>query len=297
MSSPTPTPHDAVFKKILSHPDTARDFLDIHLPPSLRAICDLSTLHPESGSFIDADLHAAHSDILYSLRTTRGEAYVYCLIEHQSTPEALMAFRLMEYCLRAMRAHLNKGHKQLPLVIPILFYHGQTSPYPHGTCWLDDFADPELARELYGAPFPLVDVTVIPDDKILTHKRAATLEFLQKHIRQRDILDWLESFVYLVSLRIDREQLETYLHYILQAGHTTDPQGLVEQLMHRLPNHKETVMTVAEYLKEVGLEEGREEGLEKGKRSVARSLLVLDQPLELIIKATGLSREIVQSMR
>ena len=31
-------PHDALFRKFLSHPETARDFLDIHLPPSLRAL-------------------------------------------------------------------------------------------------------------------------------------------------------------------------------------------------------------------------------------------------------------------
>ncbi|MDR0635303.1 MAG: Rpn family recombination-promoting nuclease/putative transposase, partial [Azoarcus sp.] len=30
MSRPT-TPHDALFKKFLGHPETARDFLDIHL--------------------------------------------------------------------------------------------------------------------------------------------------------------------------------------------------------------------------------------------------------------------------
>jgi predicted transposase/invertase (TIGR01784 family) len=296
MSSLTHTPHDAIFKKLLSHPDTARDFLEIHLPPALREVCDLATLRPESASFIDPGLRATCSDILYSLRTVRGEAYVYCLIEHQSTSEHLMAFRLMEYCLRAMRLHLDKGHKELPLVIPILFYHGQTSPYPHGTCWLDDFADPELARALYSGSFPLVDVTVIPDDKILTHKRAAALEFLQKHIRQRDIKDWLDPFANLVSLRIDREQLEICFYYILQASHTSDPKGLVEQLVRRLPDQKEIVMTAAEYLREEGVEIGLERGREEEKRSVARSLLGLNQPLELIVQATGLSREVVQSM-
>ncbi len=42
--SPTSTPHDAVFKTFLRHPDTARDFLNIHLPHSLRIRCDLTTL-------------------------------------------------------------------------------------------------------------------------------------------------------------------------------------------------------------------------------------------------------------
>lgn len=43
MESATGTPHDAVFKQFLMHVDTARDFLDIHLPAELRAICDLDT--------------------------------------------------------------------------------------------------------------------------------------------------------------------------------------------------------------------------------------------------------------
>ncbi|MCS5968763.1 Rpn family recombination-promoting nuclease/putative transposase [Klebsiella variicola subsp. variicola] len=32
MKKPTSTPHDAVFKTYLSHPDTARDFLQLYLP-------------------------------------------------------------------------------------------------------------------------------------------------------------------------------------------------------------------------------------------------------------------------
>ncbi|HDU4323529.1 TPA: Rpn family recombination-promoting nuclease/putative transposase, partial [Klebsiella aerogenes] len=36
--STTSTPHDAVFKKFLTHTDTARDFLSIHLSPLLRQI-------------------------------------------------------------------------------------------------------------------------------------------------------------------------------------------------------------------------------------------------------------------
>lgn len=36
----SPTPHDAIFKQLLAHTDTARDFIDIHLPADLRAQCD-----------------------------------------------------------------------------------------------------------------------------------------------------------------------------------------------------------------------------------------------------------------
>lgn len=48
----TPTPHDATFRQFLTQPDVARDFMEIHLPAELRAVCDLSTLKLESGSFV-----------------------------------------------------------------------------------------------------------------------------------------------------------------------------------------------------------------------------------------------------
>jgi predicted transposase/invertase (TIGR01784 family) len=50
------TPHDAVFKTFLSRVETARDFIELHLPPSLLKICKLETLHLESGSFVEDDL-------------------------------------------------------------------------------------------------------------------------------------------------------------------------------------------------------------------------------------------------
>lgn len=96
--------------------------------PHCCALCNLNTLRLESGSFIDDELRASHSDILYSLQTQAGEGYIYLLIEHQSSADRHMAFRLMRYAIAAMQRHLDKGHTQLPLVIPLLFYHGRVSP-------------------------------------------------------------------------------------------------------------------------------------------------------------------------
>ncbi|SQL32104.1 transposase [Escherichia coli] len=73
--STTSTPHDAVFKSFLRHPDTARDFIDIHLPAPLRKLCDLTTLKLEPNSFIDEDLRQYYSDLLWSVKTQEGVGY------------------------------------------------------------------------------------------------------------------------------------------------------------------------------------------------------------------------------
>ncbi|CAK8742115.1 Recombination-promoting nuclease RpnA [Sodalis praecaptivus] len=210
--------HDALFKKFLGDIAVARDFLEIHLPPHLRARCDFSTLAMESGSFIEDDLRTRCSDMLYSMKTTAGhDGYVYCLIEHQSRPEKLMAFRLMRYAVAAMQRHLEQGNDFLPVVIPLLFYHGTTSPYPYSTQWLDCFADPELAESVYRQAFPLVDITAMPDDEILSHRRVALLELVQKHIRTRDMLELATDIARLLNLwAIPKEQFRSLMYYIAE---------------------------------------------------------------------------------
>ncbi|HHR4204923.1 TPA: Rpn family recombination-promoting nuclease/putative transposase [Salmonella enterica] len=77
-----PAPHDSFFKLVMSRPEAARDFLTLHLPPDLLAVCNLDTLHLEPTSFVESDLKPYISDILWSVETTRGNGYVYALIEH-----------------------------------------------------------------------------------------------------------------------------------------------------------------------------------------------------------------------
>ncbi|WP_334470834.1 Rpn family recombination-promoting nuclease/putative transposase [Arsenophonus sp. PmNCSU2021_1] len=195
----TPTPHDAVFKQFLSEKETAKDFFDIWLPDEIKALCDLDSLKVESGSFIDSEMKNYQNDILYSVSTTKGSGYIYVLIKHQSTPDKLIAWRLMRYSLAAMQKHLEQGNKQLPLVFPILFYCGEQSPHPYSTNWLDCFHDRKLAEHIYTNPFKLADVTTLDDGEIMQHKQIALLELLQKHIRRRDMTELLDSIVKLLS--------------------------------------------------------------------------------------------------
>lgn len=306
----TPTLHDAVFKQFLTHPETARDFLDIHLPPALRKLCDLNTLQLASGSFIEDDLRPYYSDVLYSLKTGNGDGYVYCLIEHQSTPDKHMAFRLMRYAIAAMQRHLDAGHKTLPLVIPVLFYQGKVSPYPYSMSWLDEFETPEYARTLYGENFPLVDITIIPDDEIMQHRRMAILELLQKHIRQRDLTELLDQLTtLLLGGNTTQEQLISVINYMLQAGESRDPAALINTLASRVPQHEETLMTIAEKLRlegeqrgiqkglQLGEQKGRQEGEREAALKIARTMLDSGLDRTLVMQMTGLTETELQQIR
>lgn len=96
------------------------------------------------------------------------------------------------YIMAAREEADQAGHKKLPLVIPVLFYHGSRSPYPFPTNWLDCFSNPEQAEKVYTNSFPLVDVTVIDDDEIMHHRRMTALTLPMKHICQRDMMALLD---------------------------------------------------------------------------------------------------------
>ena len=88
----TPTPHDATFRQFLTQPDIARDFMEINLPAELRAVCDLSTLKLESGSFVEDDLRQYFSDVLYSLKTTAGDGYFQALLQRSGDGKLMPLF-------------------------------------------------------------------------------------------------------------------------------------------------------------------------------------------------------------
>lgn len=302
----TPTPHDLVFKTFLSTMETARDFIAIHLPPALLQLCGLQTLQLESGSFIEEDLHPYFSDMLYSLKTACGDGYIHVLIEHQSSPDRHMAFRLMRYAIAAMQRHLEAGHNALPLVIPILFYQGRRSPYPNSMNWLDEFSDPVVAGRIYSQNFPLVDITVILDDEIMRHRSMAALTLIQKHIRQRDLPRLLDKLAILLTRNhISGQQVIALVNYMLQAGEAQDARTLLYEMAQRAPQYGDELMTLAEQLKQEGRNEGIQQGMQQGiqtgereaSRKIARAMLEKGIPAADIIEMTGVSAEELPSLQ
>ncbi|POP41369.1 ISNCY family transposase [Superficieibacter electus] len=296
------SPHDAIFKTFLSRVETARDFIQLHLPPALLRLCHLNTLKLESGSFLEEDLRPYYSDMLYSLKTTSGAGYIHVLIEHQSSADKHMAFRLMRYAIAAMKRHLDAGHEALPLVIPILFYQGRRSPYPWTLNWLDGFNDPQLARQVYSQDFTLVDITTIPDEDIMQHRSMAALTLIQKHIRQRDLAELLDKLASLLIMEhISEPQVVALVNYMLQTSETQNATLFLRKLAQRVPRHGDKLMTMAEQLENIGLMKGIEQGKITGEHQarlqIAQAMLENGLDDRAIVNMTGIKEEELQQLR
>lgn len=286
----TPTPHDAVFRQFLQEKETAKEFFEIWLPEEIKSICNLETIRVESGSFIDEDMKNYQSDILYSVNTKKGKGYLYLLIEHQSTPDKLIAWRLMRYSMATMQKHLEAGYKKLPVVYPILFYAGEKSPHPHSTYWLDCFNDSELAEKIYTKPFKLVDVTTLDDGEIMKHRRIALLELVQKHIRQRDMSELLHEIAKLLSYDYYTEkQAVTIMNYLIQEGNTENPQKFITDIVKKSKKHEGAFMNIAQGLIQEGIQKGIQKGKLEEKTAIAYQLIKNGVSSKIIKLSTGLT--------
>ncbi len=121
-------PHDAIVKRTFSKPEAAAVELRAALPPALTTRIDWDSLRVESGSFIDPKLKPIHNDILYSvsLRESTQRVLIYVLVEHQSTPDRMMAVRLLSYVSHLYDRYLgeHKGAESIPMLVPLLLYQG-----------------------------------------------------------------------------------------------------------------------------------------------------------------------------
>ncbi len=121
-------PHDAIVKRTFTKPEAAAVELRAALPPALTAKLDWDSVRVESGSFVDPKLKPIHNDILYSvaLRESNQRVLIYVVVEHQSTPDRMMAVRFLGYVSHVYDRYLgeHKDADTIPLLVPLLLYQG-----------------------------------------------------------------------------------------------------------------------------------------------------------------------------
>ena len=310
MTNKIPQRHDALAKGFLSDPTVAREFLDLYLHSDIKGICNFDTLQIEPTSYIDEDLKMHCADITYrlELKDKTNFVYVYTLVEHQSTPVALMPFRILKYQVAIIQNHLTRHEHKikknpiLPLVVPIVFYNGADSPYPCKVDIADMFEHRDLFDKIQLGKFKLVDLTIIDNEEILKHGQVAVLEMLAKHISVRNF-SIVKDYIMSALVAGHNDHLSELLFKIAYAYLSTARENdelleLSDEIIKKLPNYKEIVMTHTETLLQKGMQQGRQEGIHDAERNMAEQLLKSGVDISVVSKAAiHLSQEELEQLK
>jgi hypothetical protein len=263
-----PHPHDHLFRAVFSSPENALGVFRALLPPTILAALDPGSLELQEGSYVDEELRAQESDLLFRAKLAGRETRLYVLLEHQSVVDRLMPLRLLRYVVRVwerIQRESAEPLRSLPAVIPLVLFHG---PQPwSGPRRLSDLLDlPDALKPALGPYVPafdlLIDDLAALDQGALETRQAGllgrlALVFLKAATDGSDLLALWQKVKPLLDQLLasptGRDGLKLLVSYTMSVR-DTPLQALVEHVQRVLASKTgdEVMATTAEQLRVEG---------------------------------------------
>ena len=291
--------HDKFFKQTMSEHKNAQNMLQNYLPEHILKLIDLADMELEKDTMIEEDLKGVFSDLIYRVTLNGKEAYLYFLFEHKSYPYQKIALQLLKYIRTLWELKMKQGKKEkLPLIIPLVFYHGSLK-WDIGLS-LSDILDeiPEELREyIPDFKYLLYDFSIYSKQEIIGNIELRIFLKLLRYIFtdielfKDKIGDIIELFEELKDQETGMVYFEVVIRYIMNAKEGIDEKELVKIARGISTERGEAIMTIAEKLRMEGRMEGRTEGKIEEKLAIAKNMLEMGMDIEQIMKATKVKEE------
>jgi len=301
-------PHDRFFREVFSREDNARDLLMATLPPGISGLLDLRKIVVENTSMIDSVRSEQLSDLLIRTKLGGSPAIAYILVEHKSYADRWSVFQLLKYMVRiGERERLKQeAGTTLPIIIPVLFYHG-TRKWRMPLDFSSYFQpEEELSSHIPAFRPVMIDLQAMEDRDFrgsqMIQAVLKTLKYSRRNLGAY-LLEILRSVFAAPRDEKHRAFLESLFGYILAVGTDIDEQD-VDRAFRFVGSHevREAYMTLAEQLIAKGMIKEKQEILlkqleqkfgdvseaDKKKIEETKEPDKLDQALILILKSDSI---------
>jgi len=257
----------------------AEEFIKNYLPQELLELIDMDKLEISKKSFVSKHLRKYFSDVVYRVQLNKHNAYVYCLFEHKSYPDKDVCFQLLKYMIRIWEHHQDHyDEEQLPLVIPLLIYHGEKR-YNIGKRFNSMInTQPNTEKFIPDFEYLLFDFSKYSDQQIVGNiQLQIVLKILHTSFIDKEydkiFTDILELIKKLNDTKTILEYFTTGMEYILEIK-DYDFDIMHDKVNLIIPERSETFMSTANKLREEGkldgikkgIKEGRKEGMKEGRK-------------------------------
>ena len=280
--------------------ENVRGLLEI-VASELVELIDFSQLSQINRSFIPDNLREQESDLVFSVplqsESETDELLIYILIEHQSTVDSTMGFRVLFYMIQIWDSqrreweseNVPKSQWRFRSILPIVFYTGeQRWNTPLNLNAIMDIPD------MFSRFVPTFDILFLSvkdtDEADLTksdHPFGWLLTVLQKEHANKEVIRTalIEAMSHINTLSEERAQQRrraiSYLLLLILHRRPAAEHGelsiLVDQHIEQ-PSDREEVgvmaQTMAEHLIERGKAQGLEQGIEQGETRAKQEALL-----------------------
>ena len=302
-----PSIHDRGYKKLFSNPQMFRQLIETFVPAPWVKELDFENCEKLEKTFISDHYKETESDLIYKVKFQGQEAYIYILIEFQSSVVWFMALRVLHY-LTNMWLDYAESHpkvKALPPVFPLVLYNGE-APWDAATQLTKLIDRVDLMGDY--APqfqyFKLAENELSKETLLQIRNLVSTLFLAEVHY---DLELLKQELLALFDQETDKRAISLLLNWFKQLVVHGRRDQLDYQALEQVYATQEEVTTMLETAIEQqrqtwllqGLQQGLQQGLEQGfrrgidqeKQQIAKALLAKGMDLTWVADITGLSVE------
>lgn len=300
-------PHDITFKKLFGEREIAKDVIEKNLPKEVIDQLDMDSLERLDGSFISEELKETFSDILYGVRINNRDAYISLLWEHKSWSDKFAVFQVAGYILDIWKRLVKDGKNELPVVIPIVVYHGK-GKWSYKTNIKEMIPDfdtlPEYLKQMLPAiKHEFVNITAHTEEDIKEYEpvtRMVIRSFKYIFLGKEELIEALLISLDEVESLLTEEELNRYLDTLLIYYSAVNKNLTEEDIIAKiqeLGGKGEKIVTILQEREQRGIEEGIELGVQKGARKTTKNMLLDGEAIEKIMRYTGLNEEEIEEVK
>ncbi len=289
--------HDKLIKNILQDKKEATQFINQFIEP--REKVKEEQLIRYTNSYITKKYKSKEPDLVYRLKNQD----VFFLIEHQSTIDHNMPFRMLNYCLDIMQEwSRNKKigkNTSYPIVVPIVIYTGSQKWKMPKNFREKQIGDYVFERYKIDLEYNFIDINKLPR-QILLQKDSmfSYIMFLEKAERTKELVENLEIMIQSTQNEKILKELVNIISYLLENVLEKEIQQKLLAKIERKVGEKD--MDRLEYLIQNMKEDRRrdiQQGKEASKRIIAKNMLNKKLDEKIILETTELKKEELEKIK
>ena len=301
--------HDKLFKRILDRINEVESIIKKTLGKETEKI-EIETVRNE---LTTRDYRGRMVDVLYKLK----DKEVYFLIEHQSTQNTYMAYKIFEYETEIInRSYIQnvEKSKKIAKVIKIVIFTGIGEWKPArsivelqeeygnkvkidkhyegiGEYKLLESKDYSL-KEIISKESTLLGKAIIIEKARREETLIAVLDEIIPDIKEDEIDEMVRMIKYILVKDLGKDVANKYIK-ILESKIKEEggKNAMVETMRALREDRKRTIMEARNTGKKAGILEGEKSGILTGKIQDAKNMLRENIDIDIIERVTGLKRE------
>jgi predicted transposase/invertase (TIGR01784 family) len=297
MNHNKPFIHDKFMKELLSDKEVAIAFLREYMPKEIIEHIEINSISQENTTYISSNLQESFSDIVWRFETKTEPLKVCLLLEHKSYKDPNVVFQILEYLALGYQQQL-KNQKKAELIVPILYYHGESKWYLKDFESYFDKYPAEFKHYLPAYKNEFINLNSLGIEQItsLQNGMLKSALLIQRHYfdpeqLHKNIFNIIKSLEPYFEKNLSNSIFVYLIHFL-----EFDKAKLLENIENFPKDFNDKIMSLYDQLIKEGFEKGIEKGKTEGTEKLVLNAFDLGYKLQEIAKISELNETEVHSI-